>query len=45
MADEAVEDDTCRRLCDAYGEVCARRFGGRTMDELEGLGEALSPGE
>lgn len=45
MADEAVGDDTCRRLCDAYDEVCARRFGGRTMDELERLGEALSPGE
>lgn len=42
MADGAVVGPVCQRLCDAYDEVCGRRFGGRTMQELERLGEALA---
>lgn len=42
MADGAVNEPGCRRLCDAYDQVCGQRFGGRTMQELERLGEALA---
>jgi hemerythrin-like domain-containing protein len=41
MADDAIEGPACRKLCDAYDDVCASRFEGRTRDELERLGETL----
>lgn len=41
MADASLDEPACRRLCDAYDAVCAGRFGGRTLEQLEALGEAL----
>jgi hemerythrin-like domain-containing protein len=45
MADHAIEEPECRRLCDAYDTVCARRFEGRTLEELERLAEEIIAGE
>ncbi len=42
MADNALDEPTCRRLCDAYEEVCSRRFAGRTPEQLERLGLDLT---
>ena len=41
MADRALDEPACRKLCDAYDTVCARTFEGRTMEELEALAEEL----
>lgn len=41
MADAALDESACRRLCDAYDAVCARRFEGRSMEELEALAAEL----
>lgn len=41
MADRALDEPGCRKVCDAYDEVCARRFAGRTMAQLEQLGREL----
>lgn len=35
MADSAFDEPACRRLCEEYDRVCARRFGGHTVAELE----------
>jgi hemerythrin-like domain-containing protein len=42
MADEAIDEPGCQALCEAYDQVCARRFDGRTMEQLERLGEGLA---
>lgn len=44
MADSAIEEPACRKLCDAYDAVCARSFEGRTMEELERLARELIDG-
>jgi hemerythrin-like domain-containing protein len=41
MADQVVVGSACRKLCDAYGVVCQRRFEGKTKEELEALAEGL----
>lgn len=41
MADQMVQGGACRTLCGAYGEVCARRFEGRTKEELQELGARI----
>lgn len=41
MADGMVVGPTCKDLCAAYDEVCARRFEGKTLEDLEGLAEAI----
>jgi hemerythrin-like domain-containing protein len=41
MADNAIDEPACRALCDAYDTVCARKFEGRTMQELERLAADL----
>jgi hemerythrin-like domain-containing protein len=41
MADDALDDAACRRVCDAYEAVCASRFEGRTLEQLERSGQAL----
>lgn len=41
MADHAIDEPACRALCDAYDAVCARKFEGRTMQELERLAAEL----
>jgi len=41
MADGMVIGPACRDLCSAYDEVCARRFEGRTLQDLEDLAESL----
>lgn len=41
MADDALDEPACRELCDAYDTVCARRFEGRTLDDLERLAAEL----
>jgi hemerythrin-like domain-containing protein len=41
MADGMVVGPACKELCSRYDEVCARRFEGRTLEELEGLAESL----
>ena len=41
MADGMVVGPDCKELCSRYDEVCARRFEGRTLEELEGLAESL----
>jgi hemerythrin-like domain-containing protein len=41
MADDAIEGPACRKLCDAYDDVCASRFEGRTRDDLERMGQNL----
>lgn len=40
-ADYLVSGEACTRLCDAYGEVCRRRFEGRTKEDLEALANQL----
>lgn len=41
MADDALDDTACRRICDAYGAICASRFEGRTLEQLEHSGHSL----
>ncbi len=41
MADGIVTGPACKELCSAYDEVCARRFEGKTIADLEGLAESL----
>ncbi|MEE9299111.1 MAG: hemerythrin domain-containing protein [Acidimicrobiia bacterium] len=41
MADGMVVGHGCKDLCSAYDEVCARRFEGKTLEDLEGLAESL----
>ncbi len=41
MADGIVTGPACRDLCSAYDEVCARRFEGKTLEDLESLAESL----
>lgn len=41
MADGMVPEPECRRLCDAYDAVCARRFEGHSLEELEELAARL----
>ena len=41
MADQMVDPSGCRKLCDAYSEVCRRRFEGRTKQELQSLAGRL----
>jgi hemerythrin-like domain-containing protein len=41
MADGLVTGPACKDLCAAYDEACARRFEGKTLEDLEGLAEAL----
>lgn len=41
MADTAIDEPECRRLCDAYESVCARRFEGHTRAELEHLADEI----
>lgn len=41
MADNALDESACRALCDQYEAVCARRFAGRSMADLERLGAEL----
>jgi hemerythrin-like domain-containing protein len=36
-----AKEAACKELCSRYDEVCARRFEGRTLEELEGLAESL----
>lgn len=42
MADGTLDEPACRRLCDAYDEVCSRRFEGRSVDQLEALAARLT---
>lgn len=42
MADDALDEPACRALCDAYDEVCARRFDGETAETLERLANDLA---
>ncbi len=41
MADGMVVGPACKELCSAYDEVCARRFEGKTLEDLEGLAASL----
>jgi hemerythrin-like domain-containing protein len=41
MADGIVTGPACRDLCSAYDEVCARRFEGKTLEDLESLAGSL----
>lgn len=41
MADRLVDGPACQRLCQAYDEVSACRFGGCTKGELEALAASL----
>ncbi|MEE8331007.1 MAG: hemerythrin domain-containing protein [Acidimicrobiia bacterium] len=41
MADGIVTGPACKDLCAAYDEVCARRFEGKTLADLESLAESL----
>lgn len=41
MADRALDEPACRKLCDAYDTVCASTFEGRTMGELEELADEI----
>jgi hemerythrin-like domain-containing protein len=41
MADDALDEPACRRLCDAYDAVCASKFEGHTLEELERAGRSL----
>jgi hemerythrin-like domain-containing protein len=41
MADQMVDGPGCAKLCAAYGEVCSRRFDGRTKEELSALAARL----
>jgi hemerythrin-like domain-containing protein len=38
LADQALDDSACRRVCDAYDEICAGRFEGRSLQDLERVG-------
>ena len=42
MADQVVRGPACQRLCGDYGEVCARRFDGRTKEELQDLATSIA---
>jgi hemerythrin-like domain-containing protein len=42
MADHVVRGSSCQSLCVAYGAVCARRFEGRSKEELASLAETIS---
>ena len=37
MADQMIDRDACRRLCEQYDGVCQRTFDGCTVAELEAL--------
>jgi hemerythrin-like domain-containing protein len=41
MADDAIDEAACQRICHAYDAVCTSRFEGRTLEHLEQLGKAL----
>lgn len=41
MADQMIEEPTCRSLCAAYEGVCQQRFEGCTVAELEEILERL----
>jgi hemerythrin-like domain-containing protein len=41
MADQMVRGPACRKLCGAYGGVCARSFEGQTKEQLQALGERI----
>jgi hemerythrin-like domain-containing protein len=41
MADGMVVGPSCKDLCAAYDEVCARRFEGKTLEDLEAVAEKL----
>lgn len=41
LADEIVDEQRCRRLCEAYDAACARRVEGRTLRELEQIAKGL----
>jgi hemerythrin-like domain-containing protein len=41
FADTTIEGPACAALCDAYETVCARRFEGLTMAQLERMAEEL----
>ncbi len=41
MADGMVVGPSCKDLCAAYDEVCARRFEGKPLEDLEALAEKL----
>ncbi len=41
MADGMIVGPECRDLCAAYEDVCARRFEGRTLQDLEGIAGGL----
>lgn len=42
MADQAVQGSACDRLCGGYGAVCARRFEGRSKEELQALAAGIA---
>jgi hemerythrin-like domain-containing protein len=44
MADAMVVGDACRRLCGDYATVCARRFDGHTIEDLERLASEVTTG-
>ena len=37
MADQLVTGGGCRKLCEAYGVVCQRKFEGQSKEELESI--------
>jgi hemerythrin-like domain-containing protein len=41
MADHAIEGSACQKLCKAYDAVCAGRFEGRTLADLERMADIL----
>ena len=42
VADGALPEPACRRLCDRYDELCAARFEGRSATQLRELGERIA---
>ncbi|GMQ84984.1 MAG: hemerythrin domain-containing protein [Acidimicrobiia bacterium] len=44
MADGLIVGAACRDLCARYDEVCARRFEGRTLEDLEHLAAEILAG-
>ncbi len=42
MADNLVVGSSCERLCAEYDVVCARRFEGQTVAQLEGIAAGLA---
>lgn len=42
MADQMISGPACRRLCEAYDDVCARRFEGCAVADLERILERLA---